>query len=66
MAELTISQLIKIIIGVSVFVVVTLGFYFFFKNRIIDFFQNIPTGEPAKFAFVLVDQISQWAVYGGQ
>ena len=32
MAELTINQLIKIIIGVSVFVVVTLGFYFFFKN----------------------------------
>lgn len=66
MAELTVNQLIKIIIGVSVFVVVVLGFYLFFKNKIIDFFQNIPTGEPAKFALSMVKQISQFTVYGGQ
>lgn len=59
MAELTISQLIKIILGISVFVVVVLGFYFFFKNKVLDFFQNVPTGEPAKFALSMIRQISQ-------
>jgi hypothetical protein len=40
MAELTINQLIKIIIGVLVFVVVVLGVYYFFKNNVIDFFKG--------------------------
>lgn len=39
--ELTIENLIKIIIGVLVFVVVVLGIYFFFKENVIDFFNNI-------------------------
>jgi len=43
--ELTINQLIKIIIGIFVVVVVVLGLYFIFKNKIIDFFGNLPGGE---------------------
>ncbi|MDP3987006.1 MAG: hypothetical protein Q8P81_02155 [Nanoarchaeota archaeon] len=38
--ELTIENLIKIIIGVLVFVVVVTGVYFFFKNYVIDFFRG--------------------------
>lgn len=40
MAELTISQLIKIILGVLVVVAVVTGLYLFFKNQVIDFFQG--------------------------
>ncbi len=40
MSELTIEQLIKIIIGVLVFVAVVIGLYFFFKNQVIDFFKG--------------------------
>ena len=43
--ELTIENLVKIIIGVLVFVVVVLGIYFFFKNYVIDFFKNIVTEQ---------------------
>jgi len=39
--ELTINNLIKIIIGVAVFVVVVGGLYMFFKNYVFDFFRNI-------------------------
>ena len=39
--ELTIGQLIKIIIGVLVVVVVIYGLYVFFKDYVIDFFKNI-------------------------
>ena len=45
MAELTISQLIKIILGILVVVVVVGGLGFFFKNYVIDFFNNLPTGK---------------------
>lgn len=41
MAELTIGQLIKIIMGVIVFVVVVFGVYLFFKNYVMDFFKNM-------------------------
>ena len=49
--EITIESLIKIILGVLVFVVVVLGVYYFFKNYVIDFF----TGgtEPVKFLLSL-------------
>jgi len=43
--ELTISQLIKIIIGVLVVVVIIGGLGFFFKDYVIDFFENLPTGK---------------------
>ncbi len=38
MSELTISQLIKIIIGVAVFVAVVGGLYLFFSGSVMDFF----------------------------
>jgi len=41
MAELTVSTLIKIILGLMVVVAVVFGLYFIFKNQIIDFFKNI-------------------------
>lgn len=41
MSELTIGQLIKIILGVLVFVVVIGGVAYFFKNSVIDFFKNL-------------------------
>ena len=42
MAELTIEQLIKIILGVFVAVAVVLGLGLFFKEKVIDFFDNLP------------------------
>ena len=41
MAELTVSTIIKIILGLVVVVAVTLGLYLIFKNQIIEFFKNI-------------------------
>ena len=46
MTELTIEQLVKIIIGALVVVAVVIGVYLLFKNNVIDFFKNIPAGEP--------------------
>jgi len=43
--ELTIGQLIKIILGVLVVAIVVWGLYFFFTNYVIDFFKNIPAGN---------------------
>ena len=38
--ELTIGQLIKLILGVLVFVAVVAGFYLFFQNNIFEFFRT--------------------------
>ncbi len=46
--DLTLSRLIKMILGIFVFVAVVAGFYLFFKNRVIDFFKNVPTDIPIK------------------
>ena len=54
MAELTINQLIKIILGVFVVVAVVGGLYLFFKNSVIDFFKNIFTDNSTKFIFALL------------
>ncbi len=43
--ELTIQNLIKIILGVLVFVVVVFGIYLFFKDTVIDFFKNMGNGS---------------------
>jgi len=43
---LTEEQLIKIIIGIFVFVVVVLGIYLIFKYNIIDFFKNLGSNGP--------------------
>jgi len=45
MAQLTISNLIKIILGIVVFVVVVIGLFWFFKNYVGDFFGNLAGGE---------------------
>jgi hypothetical protein len=47
--ELTIGQLIKLILGVFVFVFVVIALYYFFKVKIIDFFRNISFNETNKF-----------------
>ena len=44
MAELTINQLIKLIVGILVIVAVVWGVYFVFKNNIIDFIKNVGPG----------------------
>ncbi|MCW8965409.1 MAG: hypothetical protein OQK82_01785 [Candidatus Pacearchaeota archaeon] len=46
--ELTISNLIKILLGVFVFVVVVVGIYFFFKEKVIGFFQQYSLNETSK------------------
>jgi len=52
--ELTITNLIKIIIGVLVFVVVVVGIYFFFKDYVIDFFKNIGGNQTAEIILSLI------------
>ena len=41
MAELTINQLIKLIIGILVIVAVVWGVYYVFKNNVADFIRNV-------------------------
>lgn len=48
MAELTISQLIKIILGIFVVVAVVIGIYLFFRNYVIDFIKNLMGNESSK------------------
>jgi ATP/ADP translocase len=45
MSDLTTSQLIKIILGIFVVAFVIGGFIFYFKEQIIDFFKNLPSGK---------------------
>ena len=52
--ELTIQNLIKIIIGVLVFVIVVLGIYFFFKEHVIDFFKNIGGNQTVEIIISLI------------
>jgi hypothetical protein len=52
MSELTIDQLIKIILGVLVVVVVLILLYLFFKNQVIGFFQGFGDNT-SKFFLVL-------------
>ena len=54
MAELTIEQLIKIIIGILVVAVVVFGIYFFFKEYVIDFFKNMMGGEETDIILALI------------
>lgn len=54
--ELTIENLIKIIIGVLVVAVVAYGIYYFFANNVMDSFKNIgvnSTGNVIKFIMTL-------------
>ena len=54
MSELTIEQLIKIIVGVIVVVVVVAGVYVFFKSKVFDFFQGISVGNSTNFFMALI------------
>ncbi|MCK5149774.1 hypothetical protein KAJ87_02520 [Candidatus Pacearchaeota archaeon] len=54
MTELTISQLIKIIIGVFVVVAVVGGLYLLFKGHVFDFIKNLPGGETSDFFLSLL------------
>ena len=53
MSELTISQLIKIILGALVVVAVIGGVYLIFKTYILDFFKNMPGGNSSAGNFIL-------------
>ena len=44
MAELTINQLIKLIMGILVVVAVVWGVYYVFRNNIAEFIKNIGPG----------------------
>jgi uncharacterized protein YpmB len=50
--ELTVSQLIKIIIGILVVVAVVIGLYYGYKS-IMDYYKNL-MNEPAKIFFSLL------------
>lgn len=54
MAELSVNQLIKIILGILVFVAVVGGAYLIFKGRIIDFFNNLVPTNSTKFFLGMV------------
>ena len=43
--ELSIGYTIKVILGILVIIAVVVGLYFIFKERIIDFFKNLPGGN---------------------
>lgn len=53
MGELTISQLIKIILGMFVVVAVIIAIYFVFKDKIFSFFKNLPGESPRMFLALL-------------
>ncbi len=44
MSELTIDQLIKLVLGVLVVVAVVVGLYLIFKDKIINFFSGLSPG----------------------
>lgn len=55
MAELAIGQLIKIILGILVFVAVVLGVYFVFKNYVFDFIGGVgPDNSSVNLVFSLL------------
>ncbi|MEK6832506.1 MAG: hypothetical protein AABY32_00535 [Nanoarchaeota archaeon] len=54
--ELTITNIIKIILGVLVIAAVAYGLYIFFTNHVIDSFKNIGinvTADTIKFLMIL-------------
>ena len=48
MAELTINQLIKIILAILVIAAVVWGVYYVFNHHVAEFIKNIPTGNISK------------------
>jgi hypothetical protein len=53
MSEITIENIIKIIVGLVVVVVVAIGLYLFFTNRVIDLFRNVGVNTTGKFLMAL-------------
>ncbi len=53
MAELTINQLIKLIIGILVIVAVVWGVYYVFKNHVAVFISNVGGTGNSSFKFIL-------------
>lgn len=51
--ELTIENIIKIIIGLVVVAVIAYAIYYFFTNNVIDLFKNFGTNDTAKFFMAL-------------
>lgn len=47
MSELTVDQIIKLIIGALVVVAVIVGVYLLFRGNILEFFNNLPTNTTA-------------------
>jgi len=54
MSELTVGQLIKLIIGIFVIVAVVAGAYFFFKGDLSNFFNSLPGSESVKILLGLI------------
>lgn len=52
--ELAIGTLIKIILGVFVFVIVVVSVALFFKDKVIGFFQNFSFDEASKLFLNLI------------
>lgn len=63
MAELTIGQLIKIILGVLVVVLVVIGIYMFFRGQVFDFFGGF-VGEKEDGEVSREELESEEGVYG--
>ena len=53
--ELTIENIIKIIIGLLVVVAVSYGIYYFFSNNVIDLFRNVGVNSTGKLFIILVN-----------
>jgi len=54
LSELTVEQLIKLILGIFVVVAVAAGVFFFFKNQVIDFFKGLSVGGPTQMFLILI------------
>jgi len=51
--ELTVTNIIKIIVGLVVVAVIAYALYYFFTNNVIDLFRNIGVNTTAKFSMTL-------------
>ena len=51
--ELSINNIVKLIIGIFVVAVVVTGLYLFFKNQVISFFKGVSTNSAETIFLVL-------------
>jgi hypothetical protein len=54
MSELTVEQLIKIILGIFVVIAVVIGVYLIFKERVAEFLNSLSPGNSTKFFLALL------------